>query len=102
MVNPIAERRIQLAELCQRYHVQTLELFGSAAQGTFDPQHSDLDFLVDFLPLEPGPHANAYFGLWFALKDLFGREVDLVETPAIHNRYFLEKVNQQRQVLYAA
>ena len=35
-----------LRELCERYGVEKLELFGSAARGEFDPAHSDLDFIV--------------------------------------------------------
>ncbi|MSQ97383.1 MAG: hypothetical protein EXR98_22910 [Gemmataceae bacterium] len=102
MTNPVSEHQQELADLCRRFHVKTLELFGSAAAGTFDPAHSDLDFLVAFLPLEPGGHADAYFGLLFALRDLFRRDVDLVETPAVTNPYFLKAINLQRQVLYAA
>jgi predicted nucleotidyltransferase len=82
--------------------VRTLELFGSAAKGTFEPERSDLDFLVDFLPLEPGPHAKAYFGLLFGLEDLFCRKIDLVETGAIENPFFLKTVNESRKLLYAA
>ena len=33
---------------------ETLELFGSAADGAWEPARSDLDFLVEFLPLKPG------------------------------------------------
>mgnify|MGYP001614987469 FL=1 len=102
MLELLEQRRAQVEELCGRYHVRTLEVFGSAADGTFDAAPSDLDFLVDFLPMAPGPHSRAYFGLWFSLKDLFQRNVDLVETPAIRNPYFLKVVNRQRQLLYAA
>ena len=102
MLELIEQRRVELAELCRRYHVQTLELFGSAADGTFDPAASDLDFLVDFRPMEPGPHSRAYFGLWFALRELYQRNIDLVETPAATNPYFLTVVNKQRELLYAA
>ena len=35
-----------LRELCERYGVEKLEMFGSAARGEFDPAHSDLDFIV--------------------------------------------------------
>jgi predicted nucleotidyltransferase len=101
MHDPLHEHRPELTHLCRQFHVKTLELFGSATQETYDPVCSDLDFLVDFLPLEPGPHAKAYFGLWFALKQLFGCEVDLVETPALRNPYFLKTIAPQRQVLYA-
>ena len=102
MIDLIEQHRAELEELCRQYRVKTLEVFGSAANGTWDPKGSDLDFLVDFLPMEPSRHAKAYFGLWFALKKLFQREVDLVETTAVQNPYFFSAVNETRKVLYAA
>jgi uncharacterized protein len=102
MLDLIADRREQLFDLCRRHHVRTLELFGSAAEGNFDPARSDLDFLVDFLPLQPGQHAPAYFGLLQGLQALFRRRIDLVMARAIRNPYFLKSVNQSRRVLYAA
>ena len=102
MTELIEQHRPQLIELCRCHHVKTLEVFGSAAAGTFDPQHSDLDFLVDFLPMPPSAHSKAYFGLWFALEDVFGRKVDLVETAALANPYLLRSIDQNRRVLYAA
>src|SRR5262245_16158756 len=92
----------QLADLCVRHHVRTLEAFGSAVDGRFDADRSDLDFLVDFLPLEPGRHAKAYLGLLLDLEDLFKRRIDLVEASAIANPYFLRSVNRSRTLLYAA
>jgi predicted nucleotidyltransferase len=102
MVEFIREHRPALELLCRQHHVRTLEVFGSAAGGGFDPVRSDVDFLVDFMPLEPAEHARAYFGLWFALEDLLRRRVDLVETRAVQNPYFLASENRARQVLYAA
>ena len=67
----IRDRQKELEELCRRYRVRRLELFGSAATGESRGQESDLDFLVEFLPLQPGQHADAYFGLLEALEDLF-------------------------------
>ncbi|HUT35508.1 MAG TPA: nucleotidyltransferase domain-containing protein [Planctomycetota bacterium] len=103
MVPVIEQNRDELLELCRRFKVRRLELFGSAAAGEgFRAHDSDLDFLVEFLPLEPGTHADAYFGLLAALEDLLGRPVDLVMTRAITNPYFLESVNRTRRVVYAA
>lgn len=103
MVAQIAQNHDAIRELCARFRVERLEIFGSALdEECFDPQKSDFDFLVSFLSLEPGEHADAYFGLLEALQSLFGREVDLVMTSAIRNPYFLEKVNQNRILLYAA
>ena len=103
MVPIIGQSRDELARLCQRFRVKRLELFGSAArEDRSQPADHDLDFLVEFLPLAPGTHADAYFGLLAALEDLFQRPIDLVMTRAITNPYFLESVNRTRTVLYAA
>jgi predicted nucleotidyltransferase len=98
----IEHHRGALAELCQRYQVKTLEVFGSAADGAFDPGRSDLDFLLDFQAMPPGQHSKSYFALWFAVQELFGRHVDLVEIPALTNPYFVESIREARRVLYAA
>jgi len=103
MVALLEQHQEVLRELCQRFKVERLELFGSAATAQrFRSEDSDLDFLVEFLPLAPGTHADAYFGLLAALEDLSQRPVDLVMTRAITNPYFLESVNRTRTVLYAA
>ena len=102
MIELIEQYRSELEDMCRRYHVKTLEVFGSAADGMFDPGRSDLDFLVDFRQLPRGGHARAYFGLLFALEDLFRRKIDLVEMPAVSNPFFLKSINQTRKVLYAA
>ncbi len=102
MVPPIAERRSEIAELCRRYRVRRLELFGSAAGESFDPQRSDADFLVEFEPLADGEHADTYFGLRESLESLLSRPVDLVMTKAIRNPYFLQAIEPTRTLLYAA
>ena len=102
MVAVVEDRRQEVAALCRRHRVKRLELFGSAAEGQFDPASSDLDFLVEFLPLSPAGHADAYFGLLEALQDLFGRDVDLVEAKAVRNPYVLDSINRSRTVIYAA
>jgi uncharacterized protein len=101
MIDLIQSRLDELKQACRDHHVQRLELFGSGASGNFNSA-SDLDFLVEFQPLEPVAHARAYFDLLFAIEDMFGRQVDLVERKAISNPYFLGVIKPQRTVLYAA
>jgi len=98
----VEQHRDAIEALCRRYHVARLEVFGSAADGTFDPARSDVDFLVEFEPLEPGKLADAYFGLLADLEKTFQRRVDLVTPKAIRNPYFLRGVNATRRLLYAA
>ena len=98
----IAQHEDELTQLCAEYNVLRLEVFGSAVSGAYRPQHSDLDFLVEFRPLQPGAYADAYFGLLGALERLFSSPVDLVAAKAIKNPYFLESVNQTRTLVYEA
>ncbi len=103
MIGFIEGKREALRDLCMKYKVRRLEIFGSAVTGEdFDSERSDLDFLVEFLPLRQGEYADTYFGLLEALEDLFNRHVDLVMTGAIKNPYFLEAIDKNRKVLYAA
>ncbi len=88
--------------LCRQYHVRRLDLFGSALTDRFDPAHSDLDMLVAFDDLPPGPYADAYFGLKEGLERLFGRDVDLVTGAGLRNPYFRRVVEAQRQTLFTA
>jgi len=102
MTPEIDTQKKELAELCQRYGVRRLELFGSAAQGRFDPQHSDIDFLVDFVEEHPLGAFEQYFGFKEALEKLFERSVDLVEEKAIRNPYFRQAIAQDRMMIYGA
>lgn len=98
----IEEKREQLVELCHRYHVQRLALFGSALREDFHPGHSDLDFVVEFESLPAGTYADTYFGLLEALEQLFGHPIDLIIDSAIKNPYFRESVERTKTLLYAA
>jgi predicted nucleotidyltransferase len=102
MAPSIDDCRGAVAELCRRYRVHRLELFGSATGDRFDPQRSDVDLIVEFEPLAEGEHADAYFGLRESLETLFGRPVDLVMLRAVRNPYFLQAIEPTRTLLYAA
>ena len=102
MERQVEEKREQIAALCRQFHVRRLALFGSAVGDGFDPQRSDLDFLVEFEPLCPGTYANAYFGLIEALERLFARSVDLVEADSVRNPYFRQEIESRQETLYAA
>jgi predicted nucleotidyltransferase len=102
MIDLIEKNRDAICQLCRRYNVARLEVFGSAAAGTFDPAASDVDFLVEFAPMEPGRLADAYFGLLERLRRLLGREIDLVTPKAVRNRFFQLEIDATRRSLYAA
>ena len=100
-MNPIiSQHEKSLKELCQRFRVQQLYLFGSAAGGEFKPAHSDLDFLVSLQEQPPGEYADNYLDLAQALETLLGRKVDLVTERSVRNPYLRETILNARELLY--
>jgi uncharacterized protein len=102
MISLIEENREALEALCKKYHVKCLEIFGSASTGDWNPESSDLDFLVEFEETnEMGP-AEQLFGLFADLQRLFNRDVDLVESDAMENPYLIKSVSLSRKVIYGS
>lgn len=102
MIAEIEKHREELEELCRRYRVGRLELFGSAAAGGYRPGESDLDLLVEFEAEGLPGYADRYFGLLESLEHLFGVPVDLVVVTTLKNPYLLEAVTRTKALLYAA
>ena len=101
-MDTIAEAGTTINDLCRRYSVRRLELFGSAATGDYRTGSSDLDFLVEFDPLLRESYPDTYFGLLEDLEEFLGRPVDLVVSKAIKNPYFRRSVEATKVLIYAA
>ena len=98
----IAEHRTGISEICQRYQIRRLDVFGSAARADdFDSETSDADFLVEFSS-EARTGLLEFFGAKADLERLLGRSVDLVERDAVRNPYVLTSINRHRELVYAA
>lgn len=103
MIPPVRDNLDAIARFCVKHRVRTLELFGSAACGDFDPDWSDLDFIVEFQGDPPRPNiADQYFGLLFDLEELFRRRVDLATPNTIRIPYVPASVNQTKVPIHAA
>ena len=97
----IASKQSQIAEVCRRFHVRRLEVFGSAARSDdFDAARSDVDFLVEFESNTQTSLVDAYFGLQQALATLLDREVDLIMPSAIENPYVRASIDQSRELVH--
>ena len=103
MIDPIELRQPQIDVLCRRFQVRRLEVFGSAAEATrFDSARSDVDFLVEFAPDAEPRLAELYLDLIAALRDVLGREGNVVMSRANRNPYFRQVIERSRRPLYAA
>lgn len=100
MIPLIDEHRRELADLCRRFCVQRLDLFGSAVKGTFRPDDSDLDFIVQFQNPGGPDYATRYLGFAESLEALFRRPVDVLIDQPFSNPYFREAVEETRCTIY--
>ncbi len=91
----------EIARICRRHRVRRLSVFGSAARGDDAPE-SDIDLLVEFLPMAPADRADAFFGLQSDLERLLRRTVDLLEESAVANPYLERAIARDRAVVYEA
>ena len=88
-----------IAQLCKKYNVEKLYVFGSILTEKFN-DNSDIDFIVKFHQLDLSNYADNYFDLKFSLEEILKREIDLLEEKSIKNPYFLEVVNHQKHLIY--
>ena len=102
MFSVVSEQTAELEQLCLRYSVLRLDMFGSAVTSQYRPEESDLDFVVEFQPLPDGAYADTYFGLMEALERLFGKPVDLIVDSAIKNPYFRQSIEETKRLIYEA
>ena len=90
--------RSMLADVCERFGVVELAVFGAVVRGEEGPD-SDVDLLY-----VAAPEARLGFAL-NRLEDelaaLFGRRVDLVSRKALH-RLIRDEVEREARTLYAA
>jgi uncharacterized protein len=90
----------RIADLCQKYGVVELAVFGSFLRSDFGPD-SDVDFLVLFHNDDYGPWMGKLTGLETELSELLGREVDLVPKPLL-KWVIRDRVLAEAQPIYVA
>ena len=85
---------------CEQFGVKRLSVFGSVPAEHFDPDTSDIDFLVDFQS-EREDLFDDYFELKSELERIVGREVDLVVERSIKNPFFKASAFESAREIYA-
>ena len=95
--------RSSLENICRKYAVRRIKVFGSALREDFSEESSDLDLLVEFDDPPSGMRPAAqFFGLHEELQDLFTRRVDLLEESAIENVRLKQNALAGAVTLYAS
>lgn len=98
----ILKKMDDIKRLCHQTKVAKIGLFGSALREDFDPEISDLDFVVEFLEPDAPGISDRYLTLAESLETIFERRVDLITARSIKNPVFFAEVNTSLCPLYAA
>jgi predicted nucleotidyltransferase len=100
MERSISNKIKLLKPIFQLHKVEKAYLFGSVTTANFTEQ-SDIDLLITFqkniAPLEKG---ELWWSLYDSLKLHFNREIDLVTESSLKNPYFIEEINNTKQLIY--
>ena len=102
MQNLLTDKINDLKKICNSFRVKKLYAFGSIVSNKFNNE-SDIDFLISFdenIPLEQ--YADNYFSIHYKLKELFKRKIDLVTERSLKNPYFIESIDESKQLIYEA
>jgi len=100
MPSRIKISREKIEDFCRRWKIREMSLFGSALRIDFDAE-SDVDILVSFFE-------DARWSLfdWVdmieELKEITGREVDLVERESLRNPFRRNAILNNMETIYAA
>ena len=100
----LIEHNLQrIIELCKKYRVKRLFVFGSILTDRFNDD-SDVDFSVDFdreaIIADNLDWANLFFGFIDELQNLLKRKVDMVFDDYINNQYFRKELDSSKKLIY--
>lgn len=106
MIDLIQNNINAIAAVCKQHHVKELFLFGSAARRNDFTDNSDIDILVNFEHLPLDTNEQVFYivenrdMLQERLKEIFKREIDLIEENKISNKYLRYFINKDKKLLY--
>jgi predicted nucleotidyltransferase len=106
MIDLIQNNINTIADACRQHHVKELFLFGSAARRSDFTESSDIDILVNFENLPLDTNEQIFYivenrdKFQERLKQIFKRDIDLLEESKISNKYLRYFINKDKKLLY--
>lgn len=80
LLQEIKLKREQIIDISERHGAYNVRVFGSVTRGA-ENEHSDVDFLMDFVP---GSSLIDLISVKQSLEELLDRKVDVVTEKALH------------------
>lgn len=100
MKRSISNKIKLLKPIFQSHKIEKAYLFGSVTTEKFSAS-SDIDLLITFQDnIDPIEKGELWWSLYDSLRLHFNREIDLVTEGSLKNPYFIEEVNNTKQLIY--
>jgi predicted nucleotidyltransferase len=101
MINRKRDYSEEIADLCKRHNVKYLGLHGSSYdQENIGAEDPDINFLVEFFPMETEQYSTRYFGLEKDLQDLFGPQAGILDIGDIKLPELLRMLTRRKTDIY--
>ncbi len=100
-MQPIIENnKASIIELCKKHGVRELFVFGSAVRNDYS-SNSDIDFLVSYYEsIDALAAFDSFLEMKNSLQEMLQREVDLIDSASIDNKYLRHFINQEKRIIY--
>jgi predicted nucleotidyltransferase len=101
MIHPFIKIKLpELNRIFNQYMVKSAHLFGSACTQAFG-ENSDIDLLIE-MKTEPDPvkKGENLWAMYYDIKKLMQREVDIVTKDSLVNQYFIDELNSTSESIY--
>ena len=89
-----------IKELCKTYDVKRIYLFGSVCTDNFN-ENSDIDILISFKDNSIEKYTDNYFEFHYKFENLLNRKIDLLTEKSISNPFFIESLEETKELIYA-
>lgn len=103
MLHPVFREQLPLIiNLFKEKKIKSAYVFGSVVSEKFNDE-SDIDLLISFKDdLDPLEKGEICWILHDVLRDIFNRDIDILIEGSLKNPYFIEEVNEKKELIYAA
>ncbi|MGL4941730.1 MAG: nucleotidyltransferase family protein [Thermoguttaceae bacterium] len=95
----ITDNLPQIHDLCEKYKVKRLCVFGSVCTDRFNDE-SDIDLLYELDDIQPEEFFDYMEPLVLGMRELFGRKIDMVSEKSLSNPYFIKVMQRTRTPIY--
>jgi len=87
-------------ELFKNNSVTEAFVFGSVTTDKFNSQ-SDIDFIINFKEVsDPVELGEKWWNIYYGLKDIFKRNIDIVSENILTNPYFIKEIQKTKVKIY--